>query len=182
MKRPVWQHCSDNRWEGMKPFPYDPLTERILFRPSEICSDIASRPNCFSQSSGLSNKMIKICKIWDAGLFGISPQVRFFKRVQISLQYISCSTMKYWNDQRSQKSFSFSCQKTKKPENLRPPEHFFLRFLSPPSLTKSCSYLVVVRRKCRWPSSFVIPSVPLTMNGQAPYATHFFAASSFLWK
>ena len=134
-----------------------------------------------SYSRQPSNKMIKIYKIWDAGSWS-PPAGSLFKQVQISLQYISCSTMKYWNDQRSQKSFSFSCQKTKKPENLRPPEHFFLRFLSPPSLTKSCSYLVVVRRKCRWPSSFVIPSVPLTMNGQAPYATHFFAASSFLWK
>ena len=134
----------------MKPFPYDPLTERRLFRPSEICSDTASRPNRFSQSSGLSNKMIKICKIWDAGLFGIPPQVRFLKRVQISLQYISCSTMKYRNVWSADQLFFF-LPETKKPENLRPPEHFFLRFLSPPSLTKSNPYLVVVRRKCRWP-------------------------------
>jgi hypothetical protein len=51
--------------------------------------------------------MIKICKIWDAGLFGTSPQVRFFKRVQISLQYISCSTMKYRNVRSADQLFFF---------------------------------------------------------------------------
>lgn len=75
----------------------------------------------------------------------------------------------------------FLVRKTKKSRNQRPPEHFFSRFLSPPSLTKSYSYLVVDRRKCRWP---FIPAgfiKPLPGNGQTPYTTHFYATIPFLW-
>lgn len=135
-----------------------------------------------------------------ASLKAVASQIRWLRYVRsgmrVSLEFprrfaflsecrFLCSTspVQQWNTETYgvQISFSFSCRKTKKPENLRPPEHFSLRFLSPPSLTKSYSYLVVDRRKCRWP---FIPAgfiKPLPGNGQTPYTTHFYATIPFLW-